>query len=58
MALSDSTATHMPVQPLDDPDFIGAGAALKRASANAIAHARAAGLEPIVRNPEDLPKHP
>ncbi|MGB6219507.1 hypothetical protein [Haloferula sp.] len=46
----------MPVKPLDDPDFIGAEAALKRASAKAIAKARAAGLEPVVSNPEDLPK--
>jgi predicted ABC-type ATPase len=44
-----------PVKPLDDPDFIGAEAALRRASAKAIAKARAAGLEPIVSNPEDLP---
>ena len=36
------------VQPLDDPDFIGAEAAFKRAAANAIARARAAGLEPII----------
>ncbi|MEZ5433808.1 MAG: hypothetical protein R3F31_22120 [Verrucomicrobiales bacterium] len=31
------------------PDFIGAEAALRRASAKAVAHARAAGLEPVVR---------
>jgi predicted ABC-type ATPase len=37
-----------PVTPLDDPDFIGAEAALKRASAKAIARARAAGLEPVI----------
>jgi plasmid maintenance system antidote protein VapI len=47
-----------PVKPLDDPDFIGAEAALRRASAKAIAKARAAGLEPIVSNPADLPKKP
>ncbi|QTN31933.1 AAA family ATPase [Akkermansiaceae bacterium] len=52
------TGKTMPVKPLDDPDFIGAEAALKRASAKAIAKARAAGLEPIVSNPEDLPKQP
>ncbi len=46
------------VKPLDDPDFIGMDAAIKRASAKAIAKARAAGLEPIVSNPEDLPKQP
>jgi hypothetical protein len=46
------------VKPLDDPDFIGAEAALRRASAKAIAKARAAGLEPIVSNPTDLPKKP
>ena len=38
-----------PVKPLGDPDFIGAEAALRRASAKAVAHARAAGLEPVVR---------
>lgn len=44
--------THpAPVPPLDDPDFIGAEAALKRASAKAIARARAAGLEPVVADP-------
>ncbi len=43
------------IEPLDDPDFIGAEAAFKRAAAVAIARARAAGLEPIVSNPEDLP---
>ncbi len=36
------------MQPLDDPDFIGAEAALKRAAAKAIEQARAAGLEPVV----------
>jgi len=46
------------VKPLDDPDFIGAEAALRRASAKAVAKARAAGLEPIVSNPADLPKQP
>jgi len=46
------------VKPLDDPDFIGAEAALRRASAKAIAKARAAGIEPIVSNPADLPKQP
>ena len=42
------TGKTTPVKPLDDPDFIGAEAALKRASAKAIAKALAAGLEPIV----------
>lgn len=37
-----------PVTPLDDPDFIGAEAAMKRASAKAVAVAKAAGLEPVV----------
>jgi predicted ABC-type ATPase len=46
----------VPIEPLDDPDFIGAEAAFKRAAAKAIAQARAAGLEPIVSNPADLPK--
>ena len=48
---------HRHVEPLNDPDFIGALAALKRASAKAIARARAAGLEPVVAthaaSPED-----
>ncbi|MCC5788135.1 MAG: AAA family ATPase [Opitutales bacterium] len=46
------------VQPLNIPDFIGAEAALRRASAKAIARARAAGLEPVVDNTpmqEDYP---
>lgn len=38
----------VPVPPLDDPDFIGAEAAFKRAAAKAIARARAAGLEPVI----------
>lgn len=42
-----------PVLPLDDPDFIGADAALKRAAAKAIERARTAGLEPVVFRPED-----
>ncbi|MEO5916210.1 MAG: AAA family ATPase [Luteolibacter sp.] len=54
-----TNATGPPqVEPLDDPDFIGAEAALKRASAKAVARDRAAGLEPIIRIPEDLPKKP
>jgi hypothetical protein len=40
-----------PVKPLDDPDFIGAEAALRRGSAKAVARDRAAGLEPVVRKP-------
>lgn len=36
------------VQPLNDPDFIGAEVALKRASEKAIARACAAGLEPVI----------
>lgn len=45
-----------PVAPLNDPDFIGAEAALRRASAKAVARDLAAGLEPIVRTPIHLPK--
>jgi hypothetical protein len=45
------TSGTQPVRPLDNPDFIGAEAALKRASAKAIARDLAAGLEPIVRTP-------
>ncbi len=43
-----------PVKPLDDPDFIGAEAALKRAAAKAVARDRAAGLEPVVRIHPDV----
>lgn len=42
-----------PAKPLDDPDLIGAEAALKRGAAKAVARALAAGLEPIVRIPDD-----
>lgn len=49
---SDTTDAPPPrAKPLDDPDFIGAEAAFKRAAAKAIARARAAGLEPVVRPP-------
>ena len=51
-------AAPRPVTPLDNPDSIGAEAALQRASAKAIAKAQAAGLEPVVSNPADLPKKP
>ena len=46
-------ANQPPIKPLNDPDFIGAEAALKRASAKAVARARAAGLEPVVRKPDE-----
>jgi predicted ABC-type ATPase len=36
------------VKRLDDPDFFGADAALKRASAKAVARDRVAGLEPVI----------
>ena len=49
---ADSTPPR-PVEPLDDPDFIGAEAALRRGSAKAVARDRAAGLEPVIRKPED-----
>lgn len=49
-----SSSRHRPVKPLDDPDFIGAEAALKRAAAKAIARDLAAGLEPIVRSRPDM----
>lgn len=42
-----------PVQPLDDPDFIGAEAAFKRAAANAVKRARDAGLEPVTLDDPD-----
>lgn len=44
------------VKPLDDPDLIGAQAAFDRAAAKVLAQAKAAGLEPIVSHPDDLPK--
>ena len=50
------TAQTTPVKPLDDPDFIGAEAALKRASAKAIARALAAGLEPVVATDNESEK--
>jgi hypothetical protein len=43
-----------PAKPLNDPDFIGAEAALKRGAAKAVARDLAAGLEPIVRTRSDL----
>lgn len=43
-----------PVKPLNDPDFIGAEAALKRGSAKAVARDRAAGLEPVTQKPAQL----
>ena len=46
-----------PARPLDDPDFIGAEAALKRASAKAVARDRAAGLDPVVRNQPEAQKN-
>jgi hypothetical protein len=45
-----------PVKPLDDPDFIGAEAALRRGSAKAVARDRAAGLEPVVRSGQPVPE--
>ncbi len=58
--MEDSTTDHTlssqprPVRTLDNPDFIGAEAALKRAAAKAIARDLAAGLEPIVRSHADM----
>jgi len=49
------TTPPRPVKPLDDPDFIGAEAALKRAAAKAIKRARAAGLEPVIAQPAENP---
>jgi len=43
-----------PVRPLNDPDFISAEAALKRASAKAVARDLAAGLERVVRTRPDV----
>ncbi len=47
-----------PVKPLDDPDFIGAEAALRRGSAKAVARARAAGLKPVIATTEEAPANP
>jgi hypothetical protein len=44
------------IAPSDDPDFIGAEAALKRASAKAIQRALDAGLEPVVMPSENKPQ--
>lgn len=38
---------------LMDHDFVGAEAAFIRAGQKAVKRARAAGLEPVVSNPED-----
>ena len=46
------------VRPLDDPDFIGAEAALRRGAAKAIARALEAGVEPVVRKPEVVAPKP
>jgi predicted ABC-type ATPase len=43
------------VEPPDDPDFIGARAALDRAAAKVVARAEAAGLEPVVAATEETP---
>jgi len=43
-----------PAKPLNDPDVIGAEAALKRGAAKAVARDLAAGLEPIVRTRPDI----
>jgi len=57
--LTDESSSATPaekrpvVQPLDDPDFIGAEAALKRASEKAIKRALDAGLEPVIRRAGD-----
>jgi len=42
------TSRPKPVQPLNNPDSIGAHAAIMRASAKAIARDLAAGLKPII----------
>lgn len=41
------------MQLLDDPDFIGAEVALRRAAARAIARVKAADLESVVAHPPD-----
>lgn len=49
-------AASPPVQPLDDPDFIGAEVALKRAAKKAITRDLPAGLEPILAQPKEQAK--
>jgi len=49
-----TSSRPFPAKPLNDPDFIGAEAALKRGAAKAVARDLAAGLEPIVRTRPDL----
>lgn len=49
-----TTSQPRPVRTLDDPDFIGAEAALKRGAAKAVARDFAAGLEPVVRTRSDV----
>jgi len=51
------TAKKERAQPLNDPDCIGAEAALARASAKAVARDRAAGLEPVARSREEAHAH-
>lgn len=43
-----SDSAEDPVKPLDDPDFNGVEAALRRAATKAIRRAREAGLEPVI----------
>lgn len=49
-----TSSRPFPAKPLNDPDFIGAEAALKRGAAKAVARDLAAGLEPIVRTRPDI----
>jgi len=53
---SDKPTEPARVQPLDDPDFIGAEAAFKRAAAKAVKRALDAGLEPVTADDLDVPK--
>lgn len=56
----DKTPETLPrqVKPLDDPDFIGAEAALRRGAAKAVARDIAAGLEPVVAKEPTCPPEP
>ena len=55
---SDDYRAHLErtrqMKPLDDPDFIGAEAALRRGAAKAVERDLAAGLDPVIRKPDDL----
>ena len=50
---SSARKARVSARTANDPDFIGAEAALKRASTKAIERARRAGLQPVIMIPDD-----